>query len=127
MPNLARARAVYAAIRDCWVAGGCALEAHERLSLMTVAAGMRGFAFLQDIDQLSQSTIAQMLTSTGLTARPCSSPFDLEFQADGISPDTIETYCRVVREISPFNGLETHPESPMATALSRFGGPNARY
>jgi hypothetical protein len=23
--------------------------------------------------------------------------------------------------------LETHPESPMATALSRFGGPNARY
>lgn len=105
MLNLERARAVYEAIRSRWVAGGCALEAHERLSLITVAAGLRGFALLHDIDQDSQSTVVQLLTNAGLTTRVCSSPFDLEFEADGIGLATIKTYSRVVREISPFNGL----------------------
>src|ERR1039458_617243 len=30
------------------------------------------------------------------------------------------------RAIAPFFALETHPESPPATALSSFGGPNGR-
>jgi type IV pilus assembly protein PilB len=33
----------------------------------------------------------------------------------------------LIRESDLKSALETHPESPMATALSRFGGPNARY
>lgn len=48
--NLELARAVYRTIRNCWVAGGSALEAHERLSLITVAAGLREFAFLSHGD-----------------------------------------------------------------------------
>lgn len=43
--ELERARTVYGDIRACWLAEGSALEAHERLSVMTVAAGLRDLLF----------------------------------------------------------------------------------
>jgi hypothetical protein len=45
-----------------------------------------------------------------------------------VSPSTIRAMCPQAKDQSDLEEmLETHPESPMATALSRFGGPNARY
>src|ERR1700693_256520 len=74
-PNLELARVVYRSIRDCWVARGSALEAHERLSVITVAAGLRAFAFLTHIDTDDQSTAAQLFRTAGLSAHLCSFPF----------------------------------------------------
>jgi len=45
---LDRARAVYRETRHIWFAGGI-LDAHERLALITVAAGLRHFAFLSHL------------------------------------------------------------------------------
>jgi hypothetical protein len=104
-PNLELARGVYRSIRDCWVARGSALEAHERLSVITVAAGLRDFAFLTQIDTDYQSTVAQLFRTAGLSAHPCSSPFDLDIEPEGISVASVEVYRRVQREKSPFNGL----------------------
>jgi len=104
-PNLERARAVYHSIRNCWVAKGSALEAHERLSVVTVAAGVREFAFLTHIDSDIQSTVSQLLESEGLGARYCSSFFDLDIELEGISIASAEAYRRVQRERLPLNGL----------------------
>ena len=109
--NLERARTVYDAIRNCWVAGGYGLEAHERLSLMTVAAGVREFAFLTETNAQCQSAVAQLLGTVGLRALPCSSAFDIEFEAEGIKAATAEAYRRVVREMSSSNGLGVWSES----------------
>lgn len=64
--NLDRARAVYSAIRNCWVADGSANEAHERLSVITVAAGIRDFAFRGTIESRSQSTVAHGQNQEGM-------------------------------------------------------------
>lgn len=39
--NVDNARLLYRSIRNCWITRGSALEAHERLGLITVAAGVR--------------------------------------------------------------------------------------
>ena len=49
--NIERARRVYEGIRDCWVAGGGALEAHDRLALVTVAAEARPAFYLKDVER----------------------------------------------------------------------------
>jgi hypothetical protein len=89
------------------------LEAQERLSLITVAADLREFAFLTHIDPERQLAIAQLIEAVGLHARPCSSAFDLELEPEGISPATAEAYGRVLRERSPLNGLgvSTKPDT----------------
>jgi hypothetical protein len=104
-PNLERARDVYRSIRGCWVARGSALEAHERLSIVTVAAGVREFAFLNHMDTDFQSTVAQLLEAVGLSANACSSFFDFDIEPEGISIASAEVYRRVQRERSPLNGL----------------------
>jgi hypothetical protein len=104
-PNLDCARTVYRRIRDCWIAGGSALEAHERLSVITVAAGVREFAFLTQIDGDFKPTVAQLLIAAGLSAHSCFSPFDVDIEPEGISVACTEAYSRVQREMSPLNGL----------------------
>ncbi len=95
------------------------MEAHERLSVITVAAGLREFAFLNQIDTDCQSTVAQLLRTVGLGAQPCSSVFDLEFEPGEISMATAEAYRRVQREKSPLNGVGVWAHE---TAQSSCGG-----
>jgi hypothetical protein len=103
--NLERARAVYRSIRDYWIARGSALEAHDRLSIITVAAGLRPFAFLTRIDRDLQSTVARLLKAEGLSTHTCSSIFDLDIEPEGISVATVEAYTRVQRKRSCLDGL----------------------
>lgn len=102
--NLDRARALYRSIRDYWVAKGSALEAHERLGLITVAAGLRDFAFLTHIDGEAQPSVANVLRRNGLSAKPCSSVFDIDIEPEGIARATVEAYRRTSREV-PLSGL----------------------
>lgn len=124
-PLLERARAVYHSIRDCWLARGGALEAHERLSVITVAAGMREFAFLNMIEEDLQGTVVQLLMQAGLDAKPCSSAFDIEFLPEGISVATTEAYRSVEREKPLFSGLGVWaqpPALPSCVGMTSLGG-----
>jgi len=103
--DLQRARTVYGDIRACWVAKGAALEAHERLSVITVAASLRDFAFLTHIDAEFQSTVADFLRGNGLSAEPCSAAFDLDIESEGIAGPTIEVYKRAQGARGPLSGL----------------------
>ena len=105
VPNLERARAVYRSIRNCWITSGGALEAHERLGVITVAAEVRDFAFLNEIGADSRPTVVQVLTANGLSAEPCSFAFDLDFETVGVSQATVDAYRRTERARSPLSGL----------------------
>ena len=103
--NIERAKAVYGRIRNHWLARGGALEAHDRLSVVTVAAGVREYAFLTDIEASSQTVVAHLLEAAGLSARPCCSRFDINFEVDSISSATVQMYRKVVGERDPLAGL----------------------
>src|ERR1700691_2357283 len=86
--NIERARRVYEGIRDCWVAGGGALEAHDRLALVTVAAEARETAFLTMIEPEHQATVTRVMKEAGLEARPWTPHFDVELEpGDFEEPD----------------------------------------
>ena len=103
--DIERAQAVYRGIRKHWLAGGGILEAHERLSAVTVAAGARHFAFLTQIEASAEPEIARLLQGAGLTTRQCVSEFDIEFESDGSSLATVERYRQVIGERHRFSGL----------------------
>jgi hypothetical protein len=106
------------------MAGGGPLEAYERLSVITVAAGVRGFAFLTLIEAQVQSLVVQLLEEAGLSARPCSSSFDIDFEVDGVSAATVQMYRQVIRERDdPLAGLGIWlPNSPLSCAdMSSLG------
>src|SRR5580658_1040021 len=103
--DLERARTVYGDIRAYWVAKGSALEAHERLGVVTVAAGLRDFAFLTHIGAEVQPSITDLLRRNGLLAEPCSSAFDIDIEPEGIAAATVEVYKRAQRESRPLSGL----------------------
>jgi hypothetical protein len=87
------------------VAKGSALEAHERLSVITVAASLRDFAFLTHIDDEAQSLVAELLRRNGLSSETCSSAFDIDIEPEGIAGAAVEMYKRVHRESRPLSGL----------------------
>lgn len=102
--SLDRAQAVYMEIRGCWLAKGGALEAHERLSAITVAAGLRDFAFLTHIDEEDQSSVIDLFRRNGLSAELCSSAFDIDIEPEGFTEATVEVYKRAQRE-NPLSGV----------------------
>lgn len=75
------------------------------MGIVTVAAGVRPFAFLNQIDVEQQPIIVQLLMDVGLTARPYSIPFDLDIELQGLSIATTEAYIKVQRTKSPLHGL----------------------
>ncbi|HEY1756074.1 MAG TPA: hypothetical protein VGG72_11800 [Bryobacteraceae bacterium] len=117
--DLEQARGIYRAIRDLWLAGGGGLEAHDRLALLTVAAGMRPFAFLSYMSHEEQPAILDKLLSLGLTASPCSVVFDIEISPEGISRATVEAYTRAERQRSPLKGIGVWKEP--GKSCGRFG------
>lgn len=103
--DVERAQAVYRSIRSHWLAGGRALEAHERLSAVTVAAGARDFAFLAHIEASVQPEVAGLLKAAGLITGQCVSGFDIPLESDRVSSATVERYRKVIGERDPFCGL----------------------
>jgi hypothetical protein len=77
------ARMVYAATRDVWVGGGGWLEPHERLGLLTVAAGLRPFSLLNHLDKQPWDDTARLLAQFGLTCAPFKADFDYELDVTG--------------------------------------------
>jgi hypothetical protein len=121
--DLERARTVYGDIRAYWVAKGSALEAHERLSAVTVAAGLRDFAFLTHIDAEVQPSITDLIRRNGLLAEPCSSAFDIDIEPEGIAAATVEVYKRAQRESRPLSGLGLwSPHLSACVGMTALGG-----
>lgn len=128
--DIERAQAVYCGIRNHWLAGGSILEAHERLSVITVAAGSRHFAFLSSIEASVRPEVIRLLEAAGVTAGPCSSRFDIELEMDHVSPATVERYRQVIGERDPLCGLGIWRRSAavscanMSTLGASLGYPN---
>jgi hypothetical protein len=119
--DVGNARKVYAATRDVWVGGGSWLEPHERLGLLTVAAGLRPFSFLNHLDKKHWEDTAQLLAEFGLTCAPFNADFDYEL--DVIGPDAaIQAY--IEHELKhPLDGLGVWSagEARSSVGLSELG------
>lgn len=103
--HIERAQAVYRDIRSHWLAAGGVLEAHERLSVVTVAAGARDFAFLAHIEASVGPEVTRLLEAAGLTTCQCVSGFDIAVELDDVSSATIASYRKIMRERDSFRGL----------------------
>ena len=103
--DIERAQTVYRSIRNQWLAGGNILEAYERLSVITVAAEARNFAFLAHIGASVEPNVDRLLQAAGLTTGRCFSRFDIDVESDRVSPATIERYRQVIGERDSFSGL----------------------
>ena len=103
--HIEQAQAVYRNIRSHWLAGGGVLEAHERLSVVTVAAGARDFAFLAHMEASVQPEVGRLLQAAGLTICQCVSEFDIAVELDRVSSATIERYRKVIGERDSLRGF----------------------
>lgn len=118
-PDLERARTTYRESRAIWFAGGV-LEAHERLAAVTVAAGLRDFAFLNHMTGATRERACELLSTLGFAARPCNVRFDLDVKAPGLSDPAVNAYNAYQRRHQRFLGIGLWPTAtpkPMA-ALS---------
>ena len=97
------ARKVYDAIKHIHLAQGNALEAHERIALLTVPAGLRSFCWLTQLGREDLPFAEAILTSFGLTVGTCNSTVsgDLSVAAPA---DVVEAYWAWENR-SPFCGL----------------------
>ncbi len=81
-------------MRDVNLAGGGALEAHERVSLLTVAAGLRPFCLLTHIREEDCSRVVATLSEFGLTCGVCNvnSNWDLDMDAPAVVLEAFRAY-----------------------------------
>jgi hypothetical protein len=97
------ARKLYSAMRGINLAGGGGLEAHERVSLLTVAAGLRRFCFLTHIQQEESPIVTAVLPTLGLTCGVCKAKLNCELDVDA-PPDVLEAF-RAYESRNPLFGL----------------------
>jgi hypothetical protein len=101
--DLRKARAVYAVIRDIWIGGGAWLEPHERIGVLTVAAGIRSFTFLNHLNKARWTSTSAVLSTFGLECAPCDAYFDYELDA-GVPDALVDLYVK--RQLKyPLRGL----------------------
>jgi hypothetical protein len=86
-----RARATYRETRQIWFADGI-LDAHERLAVITVAAGLRHFAFLNHLAQQPRKMGSELLFRCGFQTGVFSARFDLDFKVSGVSTASLDAY-----------------------------------
>jgi hypothetical protein len=91
VPNLDRARTTYRELREIWLASSI-LDAHERLAAITVAAGVRQFAFLCHLSSRSRKRAAQLLSTLGFATTIFAIRFDLVLEGHGIDREVAEAY-----------------------------------
>jgi hypothetical protein len=89
--GLNRARAVFLETRQIWFADGI-LDAHERLALITVASGLRDFAFLSHLTPQARKSTVQLLQRFGLNTRFFSAQFDLDIRLPGVNAECRNAY-----------------------------------
>ncbi len=102
--NVDRARSTYRETRQIWFADGI-LDAHERLALITVAAGLRDFAFLNHLSQQPRNTMSDLLLRSGFQTRVFSARFDLDFNVSGVSIASANAYKTLKIRNERFFGL----------------------
>jgi hypothetical protein len=90
-------------MRDVNLAGGGALEAHERVSLLTVAAGLRPFCLLTHIREEDFSRVVATLSEFGLTCGVCNVNFNFDLDFD-VPADVLEAF-RAYQNRHPLYGL----------------------
>ncbi len=78
-------------MRDINLAGGRALEAHERVALLTVPAGLRPFCLLTHIEEADFYLASAVLPKFGLHCGRCNVSFDYDLDVDA-PPDVIAAY-----------------------------------
>jgi hypothetical protein len=115
------ARKVYSVIRHINLAGGGGLEAHERVSLLTVAAGLRSFCLLTHIREEEFPLVTAALPVVGLTCRVCKASFNYDLDVDA-PPEVLEAF-RAYEARHPLYGLGVansrvdFGETPLGTVL----------
>src|SRR5674476_471277 len=97
------ARRLYAAMRHINVAGGRALEAHERVALLTVPAGLRPFCFLTDVEETDYYLVTAVLPKFGLYCGVCEVKFSHDLKVD-LPQDVIAAF-NAYEMRSPLKGL----------------------
>src|SRR5437660_368100 len=89
--DLQRARATFSKMRQIWIADSL-LDAHERLSLVTVAARLRKFAFLSHLKPSSRREAASLLSTLGFESRVLNIRFDFNLKLRNVSTDSTNAY-----------------------------------
>jgi hypothetical protein len=109
-------------MRDVNLAGNGALEAHERVSLLTVAAGLRPFCLLTHIREEEFGQIVSILPQFGLTCGVCNVNFTYDLDFD-VPPEVLEAF-RSYHAVRPLYGLGVaysrieFGDAPLGTVLS---------
>lgn len=107
--ELDRARATYRETRQIWFADGI-LDAHERLAVITVAAGLRHFAFLNHLAQQPRKMVSELLSRFGFQTTVSSARFDLDFKVSDVSAASVNAYKTFKIRNERFFGLGVWPE-----------------
>jgi hypothetical protein len=97
------ARKLYVAMRHINVAGGRALEAHERVSLLTVPAGLRPFCFLTHVEEADYYLASAVLPNFSLYCGLCEVKFSHDLKVD-LPQDIIDAF-NAYEMRSPLKGL----------------------
>ena len=113
--DLDRARATYRCTRQVWFAASIA-DAHERLAVITVAAGLRRFAFLCYLAPQPRKRLSELLSSLGFRACVFSPRFDLDFKVSRVSEASANAYKAYKLRNERFFGLGVWPNSSQEPA-----------
>ena len=97
------ARRRYVALRYINLAGGRALEAHERVALLTVPAGLQPFCFLTHIEEADYYLAVAVLPNFGLYCAVCEVKFCRDLNVD-LPQDVIDAF-NAYEARSPLKGL----------------------
>jgi len=97
------ARRLYTAMREINLAGGRALEAYERVALLTVPVGLRPFCLLTYIEETEYSIASAVLPKFGLHCGPIDVKFHYDLTVDA-PQDLIDAYDAYENR-SPLRGL----------------------
>jgi len=102
--DLDRARATYRETRQIWLAEGI-LDAHERVAVITVAAGLRHFAFLNHLAQRPRKMASELFFGLGFQTRVLNARFDLDLEVSGVSTASVNAYKAFRLRSERFLGL----------------------
>jgi hypothetical protein len=102
--DLNRARATYHETRQIWFADGI-LDAHERLAVISVAAGLRHFAFLNHLASQPRKMASELFSRLGFQTSVFSARFDLDFKVSDVSAASVNAYKTFKLRNERFFGL----------------------
>lgn len=120
--DLRHVRAVYHKTRHIWFADNL-LDAHERLGLITVAARLRRFAFLNHLEPSAREQTAVYLSALGFQSHVLNARFDISIEVQNVSAKSTEAYGTAKKK-ERFLGLGvwlSNNKAPKALTLTQLG------